>query len=226
MTQPIQNGYLLIADISGFTSFIADTELDHAQAIIRQVLDGLLRNLTPTMNFCEVEGDAVFVYGLAEQVSRGELIAELIESTYAAFRDQQRTMIRNATCPCQACRAISGLDLKFVVHYGEFVLQELAGKTGPVGSSVNLVHALLKNRVGEQTAGDTGPEGGKQEGHHAVLLPEQDRDGRAGRGPPVAPVDRPGRDRVRTGVRDGNREVVRNARGGFFGHNGYSSPLK
>jgi hypothetical protein len=151
VTQPIQNGYLLIADISGFTSFIADTELDHAQAIIRQVLDGLLRNLTPTMKFCEVEGDAVFVYGLAEQVSRGELIAELIESTYAGFRDQQRTMIRNATCPCQACRAISGLDLKFVVHYGEFVLQELAGKTGPVGSSVNLVHALLKNRVGEQT---------------------------------------------------------------------------
>ncbi len=151
MTQPIEDGYLLIADISGFTSFIADTELDHAQAIIRQVLGGLLAKLTPTMNFCEVEGDAVFVYGSAKRLSRGELIAELIESTYASFRDQQRTMIRNATCPCDACRAIGRLDLKFVVHYGEFVLQEIAGKTGPVGSSVNLVHALLKNRVGEQT---------------------------------------------------------------------------
>ncbi len=151
MTQPIEDGYLLIADISGFTSFIADTELDHAQAIIQQVLGGLLANLTPTMNFCEVEGDAVFVYGSAKRLSRGELIAELIESTYASFRDQQRTMIRNATCPCDACRAIGRLDLKFVVHYGEFVLQDIAGKTGPVGSSVNLVHALLKNRVGEQT---------------------------------------------------------------------------
>ncbi len=151
MTQAIEDGYLLIADISGFTSFIANTELDHAQAIIQQVLGGLLAKLTPTMNFCEVEGDAVFVYGSAKRLSRGELIAELIESTYASFRDQQRTMIRNATCPCHACRAISRLDLKFVVHYGEFVLQEIAGKTGPVGSSVNLVHALLKNRVAEQT---------------------------------------------------------------------------
>ena len=123
----------------------------HAHAIIRQVLGGLLAKLTPTMNFCEVEGDAVFVYGSAKRLSRGELIAELIESTYASFRDQQRTMIRNATCPCDACRAIGRLDLKFVVHYGEFVLQEIAGKTGPVGSSVNLVHALLKNQVSEQT---------------------------------------------------------------------------
>jgi len=147
----IDSGYLLIADISGFTSFIANTELDHAQAILQQVLGGLIDKLTPTMTLCEVEGDAVFVYGLTDRLSRGELVAELVESTYASFRDQQRTMIRNATCPCQACRAIDRLDLKFVVHHGEFVLQELAGKTGPVGSSVNLVHALLKNQVSEQT---------------------------------------------------------------------------
>jgi carbon monoxide dehydrogenase subunit G len=151
VTQQIQSGYLLIADISGFTSFIARNELDHGQAIVRQVLAKLVDSLTPTMRLCEVEGDAVFVYAPHAQVSRGELVAELVESTYAAFRDQQRTMLYNATCPCRACRQIGDLDLKFVVHYGDFVLQDLAGKTGPVGSSVNLAHRLLKSRLAEET---------------------------------------------------------------------------
>ncbi len=151
MTQQIQSGYLLIADISGFTSFIAGTELDHGQAILRQVLERLVGCLTPTMALCEVEGDAVFVYAPDPVATRGELIAELVESTYAAFRDQQRTMIHNATCPCRACRHIGDLDLKFVVHHGEFVVQALAGKTSPVGSSVNLTHRLLKNRLTEET---------------------------------------------------------------------------
>ena len=43
------------------------------------------------------------------------------------------------------------LDLKFVVHYGEYVLQNLTGKDKPVGSDVNLAHRLLKNRVQEKT---------------------------------------------------------------------------
>ena len=147
----IHSGYLLIADITGFTSFLAETELDHAQVILQQILDRLIGSLTPTLTLCEVEGDAVFVYGFAGQLTRGELIAEVVESAYEEFRNQQRTMVRNATCPCKACRQIDGLDLKFVVHFGDFVLQELAGKTGPVGSSVNLVHRLLKNTVTEET---------------------------------------------------------------------------
>jgi len=147
----MQTGYLLIADITGFTSFIAGTELDHGQAIVRQVLKRLVDCLTPVMRLAEVEGDAVFVYAPDTQITRGELVAELVESTYGAFRDQQRTMIHNATCPCRACRHIGDLDLKFVVHHGEFVLQELAGKLGPVGTAVNLAHRLLKNRLAEET---------------------------------------------------------------------------
>lgn len=151
MKPRIHSGYLVIADITGFTSFLAETELDHAQVILQQILDRLIGTLTPTLTFCEVEGDAVFVYGLAEQLTRGELIAEVVESAYEEFRNQQLTMVRNATCPCRACRQIDELDMKFVVHFGEFVLQELAGKTGPVGSSVNLVHRLLKNSVADET---------------------------------------------------------------------------
>ena len=147
----IQKGYLLLADISGFTAFLEGTELDHAQGILENVMLTIIGQLTPALQLAEVEGDAVFVYGLEDGVSRGELIFDLVDATYAAFRDLRRTMSRNATCPCRACRSIDDLDLKFVTHFGEFVLQPIAGRTKPLGSSVNLAHRLLKNHVTEET---------------------------------------------------------------------------
>lgn len=151
MTTQVHRGYFLLADLSGFTAFLADAELDHAQGILEQVLETVVANLTPTMTLGEIEGDAVFVYARASRASRGELIAELAEATYAAFRDQQQTMLRNATCPCHACQSIGELDLKFVTHYGDFVLQDVAGMSKPMGSSVNVAHRLLKNRIAEST---------------------------------------------------------------------------
>jgi hypothetical protein len=151
MTVPIQHGYLVLADISGFTSFLAKSELDHAQDILRSILTLLIAELTPTLELAEVEGDAIFVHASASKISRGELLLELLEATYVAFRDRQRTMEHNATCPCNACHAISTLDLKFITHHGDYVLQNVGGTNKPVGSSVNLVHRMLKNGVREAT---------------------------------------------------------------------------
>lgn len=93
----------------------------------------------------------MFVYAPDSAVTRGETLLELIEATYVAFRDRQKTMQRNATCPCAACQAIPTLDLKFITHSGEYVLQGVAGTYKPLGSCVNLAHRLLKNRVREST---------------------------------------------------------------------------
>lgn len=158
----IREGYLVIADIAGFTPYLAEAELDHASAVMRMVLDNLTESLVPPAHLAEIEGDAVFVYIGAEDITRGELIAELVESTYAAFRDLRAMMLRNATCPCRACRAIPGLDLKFVVHRGPYVLENLADRTKPVGSAVNLAHRLLKNHVTDET------------GWHAYVLYTED----------------------------------------------------
>ena len=147
----IKQGYLLLSDISGFTAFLEGTELDHAQGVLEKVMGTIIDQLTPAFQLAEVEGDAVFVYGLEEGVSRGELIFDLVDATYTAFRDLRMTMSRNATCRCLACQSIDHLDLKFVTHFGEFVLQDVAGRSKPLGSSVNLAHRLLKNHVTEET---------------------------------------------------------------------------
>lgn len=151
MEAPIQKGYLVLADISGFTEFLVDSELDHAPHILKNLINFLLERLTPTLTLAEVEGDAVFAYASAEKMSRGELILELVECTYVDFRDRQRTLAHNVVCPCLACQLVPTLNLKFVVHFGEFVAQSVAGRTKPVGSAVNLAHRLLKNGVAEQT---------------------------------------------------------------------------
>lgn len=151
METPIQHGYLILADISGYTSFIAETELDHGPNILHDLITLIVDRLTPTLELAEVEGDAVFVYAPASSIPRGELILEVIEATYFAFRNRLRSMRHNATCPCKACRSMSQLDLKFITHYGTYVLQEVAGSRKPLGSCVNLAHRLLKNNVSKAT---------------------------------------------------------------------------
>jgi len=151
MKSSIEQGYLVLADISGYTSFMQDTELDHGPNIIHNLITLIIDELTPTLRLAEVEGDAVFAFAPASRISRGEFLLELIESAYGRFKSRQRSMEHNATCPCRACRSISRLGLKFIAHYGDYALQEVAGKRKPVGPSVNLAHRLLKNKVEKET---------------------------------------------------------------------------
>jgi uncharacterized protein YndB with AHSA1/START domain len=151
MSNLMQHGYLILADISGYTSYVAATELEHAQAILGELLEVIIGRTTSLMTLSKLEGDAVFTYAPESRVERGETLLELVESTYVAFRDKVDVMRRHTTCECNACRAIPTLDLKFIVHHGDYIVQHVAGISELVGSDVNLVHRLLKNHVSEQT---------------------------------------------------------------------------
>jgi hypothetical protein len=147
----VEQGYLVLADISGFTPFIAESELEHSYAILGEILKLIMGNLAPTLTIAEVEGDAVFGYVPSRKLPRGETLLELIEATYVEFRDRRESSRRMATCTCKACQMIPRLDLKFITHYGDYVLQSYSGKQKPLGSSVNMIHRLLKNRITEAT---------------------------------------------------------------------------
>jgi hypothetical protein len=146
-----KNGYFILADITGFTSFVAGSELEHSQLILSQILNHIVNRFTPHFNLVEIEGDAVFLYADVEKFSRSEIILEMIESTYYAFRDTKASFRRLTVCDCRACEMTSGLDLKFIVHSGEYVLNDVAGKAKPLGNSVNLVHRLAKNKITSST---------------------------------------------------------------------------
>jgi uncharacterized protein YndB with AHSA1/START domain len=151
MEQKAQHGYLVLADISGYTSYLAGVELDHAQGVLTDLLETIVASFKSLLTISKLEGDAVFGYVPEAQVNRGETLIEFVEATYVAFRDRLEGIRRRTTCTCNACRAIPGLDLKFITHHGDYMTQSIAGIHELVGSDVNLVHRLLKNHVGEKT---------------------------------------------------------------------------
>lgn len=60
-------------------------------------------------------------------------------------------MVKHYHQPCIACTILPTLELKFVIHQGSFVIQEVADRERLVGPAVNLVHRLLKNEISQQT---------------------------------------------------------------------------
>jgi hypothetical protein len=151
MSAVAQHGYLLIADISGYTSFVAGTELEHSHEILADLLGTICEKIESILMLHKLEGDAVFAYVPESNITRGETILELIESTYVAFRDKQTSIKRATTCTCNACRNIPSLDLKFIAHHGDYIIQHVRDIREMVGSDVNLIHRLLKNHVAEAT---------------------------------------------------------------------------
>lgn len=152
MDERTRSGYLIIADISGYTALLTGTELEHAQGIIEDLQRTMHAALCPPFTFVKLEGDAIFSYADAATFTHGEAVLEAIEATYFAFRSRLADMQRNTTCECAACSSISTLDLKFVAHHGAFVRREILGSHDLAGPDVILVHRLLKNGV----AADTG----------------------------------------------------------------------
>ncbi|UCH58817.1 MAG: DUF2652 domain-containing protein [Anaerolineales bacterium] len=144
-------GYLLIADITGYTSYLSESELEHAQDTLTTLLKVLVEHTRPPLVISRLAGDAVISYGLRENFFQSQTFLEVIEDTYVAFRKAIELMVLNNTCRCNACANVSSLDLKFFLHYGSFAIQRIAEHDELVGSDVNLLHRLLKNRVMEIT---------------------------------------------------------------------------
>lgn len=145
------SGYLVIADITGYTAYLSDSELEHAKDSLNSLLKLLIEYTKRPLLISRLEGDAVISYALDDNVSQGQTLVELVENTYVAFRKARELMIVNTTCECRACANIPNLDLKFFVHHGTYSFQHLDNYTELLGADVNLVHRLTKNSIVEVT---------------------------------------------------------------------------
>jgi hypothetical protein len=152
MLPSVEPACLVIADISGYTGYVTGVELDHAQDILADLMDRLVKTLRPPFKLAKLEGDAAFGYVVTDKID-GSLLQDSIESTYFAFRRRLRDIGRATSCECDACRRIPQLDLKFVVHHGEVAKQRVAGRDELAGRDVILLHRLLKNSVDSKLGG-------------------------------------------------------------------------
>ena len=124
--------YLLIADISGYTSFLAGVELDHAQDIIADLMDAVVKGLRPPFRLAKFEGDAAFVYAVTAKVD-SSMLQDTIESS-------SRPRLASAKpAPRWAILISSSSSIT-----ARMVKQKMGGREELAGRDVILVHRLLK----------------------------------------------------------------------------------
>ena len=155
-----QRGSLLLADISGYTAFlqgVADAHRDliieaaeppPAYAVLSHLLDTMVSSVAPTFRLAKFEGDAIFAVAAGE-MPEGPAVLGCLRACYASFRERLAAAGSEWTCTCAACARVGSLDLKFVLHHGDYVAQAIAGREEFLGPDVNIVHRLLKNHVRE-----------------------------------------------------------------------------
>ena len=146
-----KKGYFILTDISGYTEFLTKSELDHAQETLQSLFDVQLAHIQHPLMISGFRGDAIFMYVPETNFCDPQTLLESLEGLYFVFADTLRQMIHNTTCPCRACQNIKNLDLKMVIHYGEYVIQKLGSHEELLGADVIVPHRMLKNHVTEQT---------------------------------------------------------------------------
>ena len=123
---------LVIADISGYTGFLAGAELDHAQDILADLMNTVVSAFRPGFRLAKLEGDAAFVYVIAPTVDATQL-QDTLERCYFAFRRRLRDIRQASTCECNACMLIPNLNLKILAHHGVVARHRIAGWEELVG---------------------------------------------------------------------------------------------
>ncbi|WP_282022516.1 DUF2652 domain-containing protein [Ruegeria faecimaris] len=146
-----QTGYLLIADISGYTQFLTTSEMDHANPILHSLLGVLVEQVGDPLHFWKTEGDAVLAYSTRQDFPSGETFLTICENLYNAFALRRQDIIANTTCTCNACANVGGLDLKVITHHGQFEEMQLGPVKDFSGADVVLVHRMAKTNVVEAT---------------------------------------------------------------------------
>ena len=133
------HGTLLLAGISGYTAFLqavaqahaadlaAGTFVPEAYPLLTSLLDGIVERLAPPFVLSEIEGDAVFAVAADDQLElRGPSILACLAGCYEAYRARLEAARDLMICTCDACSSIGGLELKFVMHHGDYVVQSTA----------------------------------------------------------------------------------------------------
>ena len=137
---------LFIPDISGFTRFVHETEIQHSRHIIEELLETLIDANEIGLSVSEIEGDAVLFYRAGPAPTAAALLAQ-VQRMYVTFHAHLRRYDSHRICHCGACSTASGLALKFIVHYGEVGTNVVKDHTKLFGREVIAAHRLLKNPV-------------------------------------------------------------------------------
>ena len=140
-------GFLVLADVTGYTAFVTATELEHGPPIVAALLEEVIRRIAPPLDILGIEGDAVFALGPDGSLVPPAALLDILRAGFEGFRTRQLELDADDSCACRVCRGVCDLRLKIVGHHGSFLRHVVAGRMQALGSDVILAHRLLKNGV-------------------------------------------------------------------------------
>jgi len=139
-------GLVFIPDISGFSRFVNETEIEHSRTIIQELLEVIINANHIGLVVSEIEGDAILFYKFGEPPSLSILYKQ-VENMFCMFH---RTLIAHQLrkgCQCEACATAVNLTLKVITHYGEFTEYTVKNFSQLFGKDIIVAHQLLKNNI-------------------------------------------------------------------------------
>ena len=150
--------YLLLADISGYSTFVVGVEEAHGvdfsdgippgYELLGALLDSVMEGVKPEFTVDKLEGDAVFATAPVGALDgHGNALVDQLQSVYRAFQARRTDAIPKEDHICVACSVVGELDLKMVVHRGQVVRQTVGSHSELLGPAVNVAHRLLKNTL-------------------------------------------------------------------------------
>ena len=153
-------GYLLIADISGYTDFIRLHSLrekpivgpfaarmfeSHAEIIISDLLEAVIEAMEPVMQLNKLEGDAAFFYcDEMSKISQADQIIGAMQNAQSAFQKKASELLFVEACGCEACTQAKNLRLKMVVHSGAYMHKRTRNFEELAGEAVIFVQPFVK----------------------------------------------------------------------------------
>lgn len=144
-------GHFIITDISGYTEFLTQSELEHAHDILQSLFKAQLEQIKPPFVVSSFRGDAIVMYIPDTSFIQPQSVLEALENLYISFVSTREQMQFHTTCTCRACKNMPLLDLKMVVHHGSYVVQQMGDREELLGADVIVPHRMLKNQVIKQT---------------------------------------------------------------------------
>lgn len=139
-------GLLFIPDISGFTKFVNETEIEHSRLIIQELLETLINTNNIGLEISEIEGDAILFYKFGD-IPDLAILYKQVERMFCEFHKQLIAYDHTRFCQCKACISAVGLTLKVITHYGEFTGYNVKNFNKLIGKDIIVAHQLLKNDI-------------------------------------------------------------------------------
>jgi hypothetical protein len=135
-------GLIIIPDISGFTNFVKNIDIDLGVSITSDLLNEIIDSNTLDLEISEIEGDAILFYKAGMPLPLKNMFA-CFKKIYEAFNSKFESLKSSYNIEAD-------LSLKFIVHYGDINVYNIKGFRKLYGQTVIESHCLLKNGEGNR----------------------------------------------------------------------------